>query len=93
MPTLESVREVTDQELEDAIEELKRSTAAIEKQNDAIKQSKAALASLKDSRSKSNQARSQVDASQTRKWTIERDQIQNAVCHSDIPLLILNHPC
>ncbi|KAH8815499.1 hypothetical protein F5884DRAFT_772613 [Xylogone sp. PMI_703] len=74
---LETIRGINDQDLEDAIEELKRSTAAIEKQIDAIKLSKAALSSLKKTSASTHQARSEVDTEQIRKWISEGEHIRN----------------
>ncbi|RFU31984.1 hypothetical protein B7463_g4378, partial [Scytalidium lignicola] len=74
---LESIREINDQELEDAIEELKRSTAAIEKQNEAIKLTKSALDSVKKTSSRTKEGRAEVNTAQTRKWALEGDHIRS----------------
>lgn len=74
-----SIRGLSDKDIQTAIEELKRSTAAIEKQTDALRAQQNALSTLVKSNARSGQARSQTDKSQQRKWTVEKGQISAAV--------------
>lgn len=72
---LSSIRGLDDHEIEAAVEELKRSTFAIEKQTEALRAQQKALSSLVKSNARSDQARSQAERYHGRKWNIEKGQI------------------
>ena len=76
---LSLVQGLNDQELQNAVEELKRSTTAIEKQTEALKLQQNAMASLVKINKRTNQARAHTEKGQVRKWDVERGQINAAV--------------
>ncbi|TAQ87728.1 hypothetical protein B7494_g3962 [Chlorociboria aeruginascens] len=76
---LSQVQGLSEQEIRSAIEELKRSTAAIEKQSDTLKLQQNAMSMLVKSNKKTHHARSQADKNQLQKWEDERGHVNNAV--------------
>lgn len=76
---LTSVQGLNDYEIQNAIEELKRSTAAIEKQSDALKLQQNAMSALVKTNQRTSQARAQTDSNQLRKWDVEKGQIDMAI--------------
>ncbi|RKF63554.1 hypothetical protein OnM2_024059 [Erysiphe neolycopersici] len=69
---LSFVLQINDHELQLAIDELRTSTATIEKQCEALRIQKNALSSLSRNIKRANQARSQVEKGQLRKWEAEK---------------------
>jgi hypothetical protein len=76
---LSLVQGLNDYEIRNAIEELKRSTAAIEKQSEALKLQQNAMHALVKTNQRTNQARAQKDNNQLRKWDVEKGQINAAI--------------
>jgi len=76
---LSAVQGLDDQEILDAIEELKRSTAAIEEQTKTLKMQQVAMSVLVKGNTRSGQTRAQAERNQTRKWNVEKGQISAAV--------------
>lgn len=76
---LSHIEGLNDHELQTAIEELKRSTAAIEKQSEALRLQQNAMASLVKSTRRSKQTRAHTNQSQVRKWDVEKGHISAAV--------------
>ena len=64
------------------MEELKRSTSAIEKQTEALKLQHNAMSTLIKNKSRSDQARAQSETSQLRKWNTEKGHISASVSTS-----------
>jgi hypothetical protein len=76
---LSSIQGLNDAEIQDAIEELKRSTAAIEKQSEALRAQQNAMSALVKSDLRTSQARSQTNNSQLKKWNAEKGHVGKAV--------------
>ncbi|PSS28396.1 hypothetical protein M430DRAFT_47402 [Amorphotheca resinae ATCC 22711] len=76
---LSAIRGLNDQDMQQAIEELQRSTAAIEKQSETLRLQQNAMKMLINSSAQVEQARSQTNKSQQRKWDMERGHIITAV--------------
>lgn len=76
---LSMVQGLNDYEIENAIEELRRSTSAIEKQTEALKLQQNALASLVKNNKRTSQARTNTEKGQIRKWDVEKGQISAAI--------------
>jgi hypothetical protein len=76
---LSAVRGLNENEVKDAIEELKRSTTAIEKHTEALKLQQNAMSSLVKNEQRASQARATSTAAQHRKWTAESAQVCKAV--------------
>lgn len=76
---LSNICDLSDEQLHTAIEELQRSTTAIEKQNEALQSQQNALALIVKNNKKSGAARSEADAKQLRKWEAEKSQVNSAV--------------
>ncbi|KAH7416882.1 hypothetical protein BKA64DRAFT_691421 [Cadophora sp. MPI-SDFR-AT-0126] len=76
---LSLVQELNDQEIQSAIEELKRSTAAIEKQSEALRLQRNAMNALVKSEKRNGQARLHTERGQVRKWDVEKDHITAAI--------------
>lgn len=76
---LSAVHGQNDSEIRDAIEELKRSTAAIEKQSEALKLQQNAMGTLVKNNQRNSQARSLSSDTQVKKWNVERDRVSRAV--------------
>lgn len=76
---LSAIHGLNDVEIRDAIEELKRSTAAIEKQSEALKLQQNAMGTLVKNNQRNSQARSISSNTQVKKWNVERDQVSRAV--------------
>lgn len=73
------MRALTDHELQDAINQLQNSTAAIEKQNEILRVQQDAVASLVALHGRQAQSRSAANGLQQRTWIAENEQINNAV--------------
>ncbi|KAN0095353.1 hypothetical protein V8E51_016064 [Hyaloscypha variabilis] len=76
---LSVVQGLDDQEIQNAIEELKRSTAAIEKQTEALRLQQNAMASLVKNDKRTHQTRAHTEKGQVRKWDVEKGHINAAV--------------
>ena len=76
---LSLVESLNDREIQDAIEELKQSTAAIEKQTEALRLQQNAMSTLVKNEKRASQARSHADKEQLRKWDVEKGHISGAV--------------
>ena len=76
---LSTIQGLNEQEIQNAIEELKRSTAAIEKQSEALRLQQNAMNALVKSDKKATQARSHTENAQVRKWDVEKGHINSAV--------------
>jgi hypothetical protein len=76
---LSLVQGLNDYEIQNAIEELKQSTAAIEKQSEALRLQQNAMNALVKNNKRTSQARAQTDKSQVRKWEVEKGQINAAI--------------
>lgn len=76
---LSVLRGLDDQEIQDAVEELNRSTAAIEKQTKSLRLQQNAMSTLVRKNVGNDEARSRADRSQQRKWNMEKGQISAAV--------------
>lgn len=91
---LAQVRGFSDQELQIAIEDLRRSTAAVEKQTESLQIQQDALSSLVKINSQNYEARSTINKSQYKAWSIEIRTVTNEVtkpqCVSDRYMLIIN---
>lgn len=85
---LSLVQGLNDQEIQNAIEELKQSTAAIEKQTDALRLQQNAMASLVRNDRRTNQTRAHTEKGQVRKWDVEKGHI-NAAVRSSIYILVV----
>lgn len=66
-------------ELQTAIENLRKSTVAIEKNNEKLRLQQSALSNLIRNEKRTRQARSQVEKGQIRKWGAEKGSISAAV--------------
>ena len=82
---LSAVQGLNESEVYDAIEELKRSTAAIEKQTEALRLQQNAMNSLVKIEQRNRQARASATAAQTRKWASERVQTSKKVTQAFPP--------
>jgi hypothetical protein len=76
---LTQTRGFSDQEIQDAIEELKRSTAAIEKESAALRLQQTALSTLMKNNTRAAEARAYTEKSQQQKWNMEKAHISSAV--------------
>jgi len=76
-----AIQGLEDKEIQDAVEELKRSTAAIEKQTESLKLQQNAMNSIIKNKSWSDQARAQSEKSQLRKWITEKGNVSASVSH------------
>lgn len=76
---LSMVEGLNDREIRDAIEELKRSTASIEKQTEALRLQQNAMSALFKSERRANETRAHSDEGQLRRWQAERSQISQQV--------------
>jgi hypothetical protein len=63
---------LSDQDIQEAIEELKRSTVAIEKQTENLELQQNAMSILVKDNARLHQGQSQTSTSQQRKWEIEK---------------------
>lgn len=77
---LSLVQGLNGREIQSAIEELKRSTAAIEKQTEALRLQQNAMNALVKNEKRSSQARAHTERGQLRKWDVEKGHITAAVC-------------
>jgi hypothetical protein len=76
---LSTIQGVNDQDIQNAIEELRRSTAAIEKQTETLKLQYNAMSTLVKSNTRAGEARSHTNKTQQRKWNVEKNHIVSAV--------------
>lgn len=76
---LSLVQGLNDQEIQTAIDELKRSTAAIERQSEALRLQQNAMNALVKGEKRTSQARSHTERGQLRKWDVEKGHITAAV--------------
>jgi molecular chaperone DnaK (HSP70) len=76
---LSLIQGLNNQEIQNAIEELKRSTAAIEKQTEALQLQQNAMASLVKNDKRTRQTRANIGNGQVRKWDVEKGHINAAV--------------
>lgn len=76
---LSTVQPIGDQDIEDAIEELTRSTAAINKQTEALRQQQDALSRLISTNGKTGDARSNLQVRRLHKWESDRKAINSTV--------------
>lgn len=76
---LSAIQGLEDREIRDAVEELKRSTAAIEDQTKALKMQQVALSVFVRGNMRSAQTRAKADQNQLRKWNVEKAQMSAAV--------------
>lgn len=76
---LSSFPAIIDQDIQDAIEELKRSTFAIEKQTENLRLQQNAMNSLVTDNAQLHQAQTQAKANQLRSWDMERGKTMIAV--------------
>ncbi|KAG9243119.1 hypothetical protein BJ878DRAFT_512346 [Calycina marina] len=76
---LSAIRGLDDDEIRDAVEELKRSTTAIEKQTEALNLQQDAMSTLIKNKTGSDQVRAQIERSQLAKWNAEKSQIGKSV--------------
>ncbi|EMR90078.1 hypothetical protein BcDW1_1252 [Botrytis cinerea BcDW1] len=74
-----SISDLSDEQLHTAIEELQRSTTAIEKQSEALRSQQNALALIVKNYKKVGVARTESDTKQLRKWEAENGQVSSAV--------------
>ena len=79
---LAAIRGLEHDEIRDAVEELKRSTAAIEKQTETLRLQQNAMNTLIKNKSRNDQARVQSEKSQLRKWSTEKDQAVSSVSYA-----------
>jgi hypothetical protein len=86
---LSAVRGLIETEIQTVIEELKRSTNAIEKQTEALKLQQNAMSSLVKNEQRTSQARATSAASQHRKWVAESGQVGKAVSLRSLHGLIM----
>jgi hypothetical protein len=73
------IQGLNEEEIRTAIDELKRSTAAIEKQTESLRLQQNAMSALVRTEQRALQARSHTEKSQTRKWDVEKGQISAAI--------------
>jgi hypothetical protein len=76
---LSTVPRLSDQDIQEAIEELKRSTVAIEKQTESLKHQQNAMRMLVKDNTRLYERRSQANKSQQREWKTEKGSIITAV--------------
>lgn len=76
---LSQVQALDDQELRTAIDEIRRSTANIERHTESLKLQKTALEALIKTERKTRDARVEAEEEQVRKWEAERSQIAREV--------------
>ncbi|PBP17858.1 hypothetical protein BUE80_DR011371 [Diplocarpon rosae] len=75
---LSLVQGMNDEEIHNAIEELRRSTAAIEKQSETLRLQQNAMSALVKGEQRTSQARAQTEEGQMRKWDAEKGHITAA---------------
>ncbi|OWP07460.1 hypothetical protein B2J93_4989 [Marssonina coronariae] len=76
---LSLVQALNDEEIHNAIEELKRSTAAIEKQSEVLRLQQSAMNALGKGEQRTSQARAQMEEGQKRKWHAEKSHVTAAI--------------
>jgi len=76
---LSLVQGLNDQEIRDAIEELKRSTTAIEKHSEVLRLQQNAMSALVKNDKRTGQSRAYTEKGQVRKWDVEKGHIKAAV--------------
>lgn len=88
---LATVQALSEREIQIAIDELNRSTAAIVKQTETLKQQQDALAKLVKSNAKVEEARSDLVFQRNQKHDAERKKMITSVCVD--PLITLKMCC
>ncbi len=73
------MRALSDQDIQDAINQLQESTPAIEKQSELLRVQQDAVASLVFFNAKQSQSRSSANGLQNRTWTRENEQVNSAL--------------
>lgn len=76
---LSLVLDLNEYELRTAIEELRESTAAVERQNEFLRLQQNALSALCKTERRARQSRSQIERGQVRRWEAEKSSIAAAV--------------
>lgn len=76
---LSLVRGVCDSDIESAIEQLQKSTIAIERQTKTLRTQQEAVAALVKDNGQHYAARAAAESTQFRAWTTENDQTRSAV--------------
>lgn len=76
---LSSVQAFSDQEILDAIQDLNRSTDAINKQTETLRQQQSALSRLITASGKTSDARSNLEAKRLYEWESSRKALQTSV--------------
>ena len=72
---LTAARVLSDQEMKDAIDELKRSTQAITRHTEALQQQQEALDRLVDANRENNKERVTIQEGRVQKWEAERNTL------------------
>lgn len=73
------MRGVWDSDIQSAIEQLQKSTIAIEKQTETLRAQREAVATLVKDNGQHHVARAAADSSQFRAWTTENNHTRSAV--------------
>lgn len=76
---MSTVQAFSDHEIQDAIDELSRSTDAINKQTDTLRQQQDALSRLISSSGKNGDARADLEVKRLHKWETDRKALNTAV--------------
>ncbi|KAH6668824.1 hypothetical protein B0J14DRAFT_151280 [Halenospora varia] len=76
---LSAIQGLDDSEIQDAIEELKRSTAAIEKQTETLRLQQNAMSALVKSGQRTSQARATTNKAWLKKWNAEKSHVSKAI--------------
>ncbi|RKF73864.1 hypothetical protein GcM3_092024 [Golovinomyces cichoracearum] len=76
---LSLVLDLNEYELRTAIEELRESTAAVERQNEVLRLQQNALSALCKTERRARQSRSQINRGQVRRWEAEKSSIAAAI--------------
>ncbi|KAH8671968.1 hypothetical protein BGZ60DRAFT_469402 [Tricladium varicosporioides] len=76
---LSAVRGLDNSEIRDAIEELKRSTVAIEKQTETLRLQQNAMSALVKNGLRTSQARATTNKTRLTKWNVEKNHVSKAI--------------
>ena len=76
---LSVIRGLNEQEIEDAIGDLRRSTTAIEKQTESLRYQQNAMSALIKTNTRASDTRSQTEKTQQGKWRAEAGHISATV--------------
>ncbi|TQS34091.1 hypothetical protein Golomagni_05540 [Golovinomyces magnicellulatus] len=76
---LSLVLDLNEYELRTAIEELRESTAVVERQNEVLRLQQSAFSALCKTERRARQSRSQIDRGQVRRWEAEKSSIAAAI--------------